>query len=203
MALLNYIIPDQGFEVVGGLIVSILRTEFANQEVLSADSNINPEVFLERFVSIGKEKIPAINVTTSRGNITTNTTVSRNGDYNWFIDVYAKAKSSDGVRADELASKRLKKMIGRIMVILEDPQYRVLGIEQPAGIGRTFIADIAIADPTEVDEATSSIMGRLTFTVNITDVPQLLGANAINGYQTESQIDDTGKGHEFTEEPTV
>jgi hypothetical protein len=200
MAKLNYIIPSQGFEVARDLIAAILTDEFANQEILSSDPSINPTVFTERFVGIGNEIIPALNVSTSRGTITNNSTVSGAGDYTYFIDVYAKAKSKEDERADERAAKRLQKMMGRVMVILEDPQYRTLGITTvPAGIGGTKIEDIAIADPSTVDESTNSIMGRLTFTVVITDVAQLLIANPIDGYQTEAEIDDTGKGQQFSQ----
>lgn len=204
MAKINNIIPPQGFEIVRDLIVDILRVEFAEQESLSSDPTINPTIFSERFVAMGKENIPGINVSTSRGNIDSNTTVAGDGTYTYLIDVYAKSKSTENKRADELASKRLQKMMGRVMVILEDPQYRVLGVATvPAGIGGTRIADFAIADPTEIDESTNSIMGRLTFSVRITDVAQLLAADPIDGFQSSGEIGTTGKGHQFSEEPSA
>ena len=202
MAKLNYIIPSQGFEVVRDLIAGILQTEFDNQEVLDSDPSTHPKVFTSRFAPIDKVEIPSINVRLSRGNPDTNTTSSGDGSYKYLIDVYAKAKTTSVERADERAEHRLHKMMGRVMVILEDPQYRTLGITvKPAGIGGTEFDDMAIGDPNEIKEGTNAVMGRLTFSVRITDSAVLLTANPIDDYVGKAQIGETGKGHQISSDP--
>jgi hypothetical protein len=203
MSKLNYIIPPQGFEVVRDLIAAILKTEFDQQEVLDSDPSAHPIVFTSRFVPIDKVEIPSINVRLSRGNPDTNTTRSGDGTYKFLIDVYAKAKSTAVGKADEIAEQRLHKMMGRVMVILEDPQYRTLGITaKPAGIGGTEFDDMAIGDPNEIKEGINAVMGRLTFSVRISDSAVLLTANPIDDYDGQAQIGTTGKGHQISSDPT-
>jgi len=197
MAKLIEIIPPQNFELIRDRIPTILVDELANQVTLTGDQELNAQVFGERIVPFDAADMPAINVLLSRGNSNFFTTVDNSYVYTFFIDVYTKAKSSDGVRGGHLASTRLHKLLGVVRAILENPVYKTLDFPAPS-LEHTAVTDIAIADPKNNQDAQSTMMGRLTFSVQVRENVQLIIAEDIGGSDTSVEIEETDEGYLYS-----
>ena len=195
-SIISGIIPPQQFEIIRNKIGLILFEEIGNQFVLTADEKINAKIFVERFIPFDKTDFPCINVLLSDGNYENQNTKTSDGSYSFFIDVYTAAKTTPALWGDSEATFRLHKLMGLCRAILANPQYRNLGFAVPK-ISRTKVDSIGIKEPQNNQDATCSIMGRLTFTVRANEDTQLLGANLINSYKTQALLNLTDKGYLF------
>jgi hypothetical protein len=198
MSKINELITPRGFEIVRDRIGEIVADEMANQFTLHSDSSINPTVFVERFIPFGKEELPVVNITLGRGLFDNKKAPGADGTYNFNIDVYANAKSSDSADADKTASLKMQRMAGMIYYILSDPQYRTLGFAPPSILSVGFV-DFNILDPLKLErqDGLSTIFGRLNFEVKIVETQQLLTAQNIAGYDTTVKMAESDKGFFF------
>jgi len=197
MALINTIIPKQNFELVRDRIGEILADELANQFTLSGDAEINAKVFLERFLPIDKTSLPSVNVMLSRGNYENHTTIQSVGNYSYFIDVYTRAKTSVTSNGDSLSLIRLQRLLGVCKAILENPKYKTLAFVPPY-LNHTSIESIEVAEPRNNQDASSVMMGRLTFNVVVRETTELTTPNNISGWETSVQLGDSGNGYVFS-----
>jgi hypothetical protein len=197
MAILNQIIPAQNFEVIRDRIPVILVDELSNQATLTGNPDLNADVWSERIIPFDAANMPAVNILLSRGTSNFFTAVEGVYIYTYFVDVYTKAKSTDGERGGHLASIKLHRLLGVIRAILENPSYRTLGFPMPS-LEHTAVTDIAIADPKNSQDANSVMMGRLTFTVQVRETTQLITPVDIAQSNTGVTIDETDEGYLYS-----
>jgi hypothetical protein len=188
------IIPSQQYEIIRDKIGLILYEEIGNQYVLTSNKNINAKVFVERFVPFDKTDFPCLNVIFNGGQYSNKNVTTAEGGYIFYVDVYASAKTTTIVSGDSEASFRLHKLLGISRAILENPQYRNLGFTD-GKIGSVSVSDISINQPSNSQDGTSSIMGRLTFNVKALEDVELLDASVINSTKTEVKLNLTDKGY--------
>lgn len=196
MSVIENVIPQQAFERIRDRIGSILLDEINHQVLISYDNEIEAGVYIERFVPFDKTEMPAINVTLARGSYDNKNSISADGTYNYSIDVYTSAKSSDAKKGDSLSAVRLHRLLGICRAILENPQYKTLGFAAPF-IARVSVVDINIAEPIKQD-AISVIMGRLTLAVRVPENVELITPRLIEGYDTTVKLGLTNKGYQFS-----
>ncbi len=193
-------IPTQNFELIRDRIGGILADELASQAILRSEPDIDATVFVERVVPFSKENAPAVNVMFDSGDFSNQDTVSSDGNYTFFIDVYTSAKTTATDRGYLRSVKNLHAILGVCRAILENPVYRTLAFASPS-ITHTNVAAMNIKDPSNDQDAASIAIGRLTFRVRVPEGVQLINANNIAGYITSVKLLETNKGYIFTENP--
>jgi len=190
---LTGIIPQQSFELVRDRIGSILGTEVLNQFTLSANSALDADIWIERFVPFGHEELPAINVNFDSGNFSSHDQVQADGGYRFNIDCYSSAKTSSSKDGDSLAIINLHRLIGVCRAILENSVYKTLGFNAPFVMNR-HIESMQIADPGKQDAA-STVMGRLVMNVRLPETTELLSPTDLNSYYTTVKLEETENGY--------
>jgi hypothetical protein len=188
------VIPSQQFELIRDRIALVLFEELAKQYTLTTDERLNVKVFLERAIAIDKTEMPCINVLLNSGIYSNKSTVTTDGEYSFSIDVYSKEKSTTTVSGDTLASLSLQKLMGVCRAILANPVYRVLGFDTKL-IKGTEVEGLSIKEPTDNNDSTMSIMGRLNFKVIVVETTQLINAVPITGQETTATINLSDSGY--------
>lgn len=198
MPLITEKIGNQNFELIRDRIALILADEITNQSTISPVSpELNAKVFTERFVPFSHVDMPCVNVVFARGVMQDQYTQQNLAVHQYFIDIYSSAKTDGLVGGDEIASKKLHRLCGIVLAILENPQFRTLGF-QPPSIQHTKVVDIAVEQPQNTQDATSLIMGRVTFDVHVPEKVSLLNANNIAGWETNVQMGESLSGYQFS-----
>ena len=198
-AKLKEIIPPQKYEIIRDLIGVILAEEMAEQfSLVGAPNNkyINPPIFQERIVPFSHAEGQIINVKFAGGEYQTKSRVEQDGTYTYFIDVYISAQTEGESPADNLANVRLQRTLGIIRAILENPVYDTLGLERPS-ITRSSITNINMADPEGKHDATTSIQGRATFSVEAPESVQLIEAVELDQSRAKLKLAETDKGYQY------
>lgn len=199
MALINVAIPEQRFELIGRQIGIILKEELDNQFTITSDPDIESvNVYSERRVPFDKEDVPAINITLFEGDFDNQNTRSADGHYDYLIDVYHKAKATDDIDGDTSSAFKLQKLMGKVIFILEDPQYRTLAIPTPS-LSSTKVSKMRIEQPDTRDESTHLIMGRIVFNVRACMGTILIDPIPLGSYKTEVCLNASDKGYIFSE----
>lgn len=196
MSVLNGIIPPQGFEIIRDRIASILADEIIHQHALTSDSDLDLDVWMERFIPFGKEELPAINVSLASGLFSGHTQKQTDGTYIYFIDCHTKAASTEDDQGDRLATIKLHRLLGICRAILENPRYQTLGFTQPY-ISNRHCTELSIADPGKQD-AVNSIMGRLAFSVKVRETMELIDAPLLARSDTRIKLYQTDKGYFYS-----
>lgn len=209
-------IPPQTFELVRDAIFQILSNEIASQYVLNGNEEaLNAKVVLEKTVGINHSQMPMIVVSafnsdsddTSDGG---QSTIDDTPTWTYFIDVYHKAKSDLNNAGDTLARLNLQRLMGVCRAILSDAQYKFLNpndvppVPPLKGIvdrGRVISMQIAGSTETGKEDTTSTVQGRLTFEVRMTEIVKLLVPVPLDGMDTEVRFELTSQGYKWTEEP--
>lgn len=193
-AVITQEIPSQSFEVVRDRIGLILKEEIANQYVITNNPKINANVFSERFAPFDKSEFPAVNVLLSNANYTKSTVISDDGDYDFFIDVYASGRANNENRGDYNASRNLQKLMGICRSILRSPYYKNLGLSTPC-IGSTQVVSMQVMEPKNNQDGTNAIWGRLVLKVKLGETVELQEAVSIGGWKTKVKLNLTDKGY--------
>lgn len=193
MSLITGVIPAQGFELIRDRIGAILFDEIQNQGVVGGDVFLTSvKVFSERSNSFDKTELPAINVCVAGGNYGNKQQGNSDGTYTYNVDVFCNAKTSDGEAGDEKAAVRMERLLGICRYILEDPLYKTLGFAPPF-IGNTHCVEINIAAAGK-DDADTTRMGRLTFSVRCAETNSLIVPVLIGSYVTHVILSE-GQGY--------
>ena len=193
-SIIDGIIPAQQYETIRDKIGLILYEELVNQFTLTTDEDLNVKVFVERFVAFDKTDFPCLNVVFSGGNYDNKNTTTVDGEYSFFIDAYCAAKTTTTESGDSKASFKLQRLLGVCRAILENPQYRNLKLDI-CKTGSVGVKSIAISQPENKQDATSTIMGRLTFNVRALEDTLLLDALPIDNWKTQVKLNLTEKGY--------
>jgi len=196
MAQINTVIPQQNFELIRDRIAVILATEVANQFVLSSNSEIDCDVWLERTNPFDKIENPVINVSLASDTFdlkNAGTDVRSTAVFN--IDCFTSSKTNSGENGDQKAMFKLHRIVGMCRAILEDQAFVTLNFTPPF-ISRTSVDSINIANPDRLD-ATNQTMGRLAFTVVFHEGTPLITPPQIAQWYTTVKLDETEQGYVY------
>lgn len=197
MILITGLIAPQAFEVVRDQVGAILAEEMHNQSVLDGNNpEIDPVIWVERFIPFDRSELPAVNVTLAKGQIDGTTVAQSDGMYTYNIDVYSKAKETAGEKADKTAMLRLQRILGLCRAILMDAQYKTLGFAPPFVMMRQ-VNSLSIAEPDQRDAA-SSVMGRVTLQVKVPEITALLVPQNLAQSNTQVKLEETDKGFYYS-----
>jgi len=198
MAIIIGAIGQRAYELIRDRIGEILADELPNQSILNGnDPNLNPKVFRERFIPPSDEELPMVNVELAKGDYGLITAISQDGTYTYHIDVHTKSKTSGSARGDYKSASLCQRLTGVIHAILSDAKYRTLGFDRPF-IEHVSVSDIQFATPTNGKDASSIMMGRLTFTVRVPESVEAYTPVLIDGYDTSVEMDETNEGYVYT-----
>jgi hypothetical protein len=196
MPKINHAIPTQAFELIRNRIGEILIDEIDNQVTNDYNADIDCTIFIERDSAIGKEEMPAINISLASGNFDNKNAPSADGTYLYNIDIYTKAKDSDADNGDKLSNIHLQKIIGVCRYILENQAYKTLGFAPPF-ISRVKCNGFNIAKINSADAVNSS-MAQLTVEVRANEVSALGPVRLLDGYDTVVKIGTSEFGYAYS-----
>jgi len=192
-AKITTIIPSQNFELVRDRIGAIIHLELSNQKVLTGNDDLEGVVWVERGMPFDKTELTAINISLATGSYSNKSQGNVSGVYQFFVDVYTNAKTTDAQGGDITATFKLQKLLGVIRAILENPIYKTLDFTTPF-IERTYVSDINIRAVGKDDDMNTA-MGRMTFTVQCVETTSLLVVNTIAGWDTTVKLGQSDKGY--------
>jgi hypothetical protein len=194
MPLINEILAPMNFEAIRDRIASIVKSELLNQSVLQNLPKLNANVFAERLVPINYTEMPAINCMLAKGNYDELVALSKDGNYQFNIDIYTCSETIGLIRADFQSVKDCQQLAGLIFKILMHWKYRRLNFAPPL-IEHTEINEIKFADPDQRNETMSVMMARIIFLVRSNEtIAPLTNATVIDGNLTSVKINDTNVG---------
>ena len=195
MALLQGIIPPQKYELVRDRIGQILAEEFRGQNEINPDADIDPTVYIERFVPFDITELPAINIALISGDYTNKDARSADGTYTFAVDVYVNAASTDDGPGDAAATILLHKIAGMARAILENPAFKTLLFASPS-LSNVHVSRLSIADPSK-GESTSMVMARIEYSVRVPETVELKDATPIANAYTRVKLALTDKGYVY------
>lgn len=194
MPQIETIISAQNFELIRDRIGEILIDEIQGQIDLGNNIELKT-LFTERHIPLDKIHLPAIAVSVGQGDFSNKSPRSVDGEYSFYIDVFAKSKSIGDDDGDSLASKKVHKLVGVIRTILESPLYENLGFQAPF-IARSIVSNIGFGTVQEKDESNIQ-MARMTFKLTTQEGVKLKSYDLIYDYWTQVKLGDTSKGYLF------
>ena len=168
MAEIDYIIPQQAYEIIREQIAKIVAVEFQNQLNLRGVLGVNFKTFVDRFAKIDIIDTPCVNVSFDRADYDKNDPSSSQGTFIYNLDFYIAASSSGGLRADTYAAMTVQTALGWLRAIFQDSRYIRLGFP-PGLIGSRAVKSIQIAAPEQAIDAQTLTMGRLILEVSATE----------------------------------
>ena len=210
MAYIDYILPENNFELVRSKIASILATELANQAVLISTKialgGLSPEeeyslnlslecipskVYEERNVKVSPVDLPFLNVILA--NVPLNDLVpesTQNGTNRYAVESWHGSLDSDSERGDLRASKKLQRLLGMCRSILMDKNYRLLDFDFGI-VGDRVCTEIAISQPNPTTESSENeIYGRFFVDVLVHEEVKDLSGTALEGIDATQTIND-------------
>ena len=197
MPLINEILTPMNFEAVRDRIASIIKSELLNQATLQNLPKLNANVFAERLVPINYTEMPAVNCMVAKGNYDELVALSKDGNYQFNIDIYTCSETIGSTRADFQSVKDCQQLTGLIFKILMHWKYRRLDFAPPL-IEHTEINEIKFADPDQRNESMSVMMARIIFIVRCNEtIAPLTNATVINGNTTSVKISSTDFGYQY------
>ncbi len=199
-AIITTAVTAKGFEILRDRIGEILASELPNQSTLLVDAQVNATVFVERFVKIGHDETPVVNVTFAGGKLEKQDKTTSRGEYDFNIDVYVSAGEKSGVDADKVSNLRLTRLLGVCMGILEHQSFERLGFAAGFVMSKSIVS-VDIASPPEAPEALSVTMGRLVLRVVCPEIQGIAAAVLIEEFKTTVKLHSTDYGYIFTEFP--
>lgn len=197
-AIINEIIPLQGFDIVETRIGEILLTELTNQKNLQGLTS-DFGVFLERQEPMDKSEDVVITVTLMDTNFSEFTTKGSQGNTIYVIDVYASGTASDTETASINSRIKIHKYVGMIRYILSSAKYLTLGFP-PGLIGGKYVERIHFDTDYSNFGNHSNFDGsfirfaRIFYAVRIQEDQELWTPIALEGADSVYKLDDTEKG---------
>jgi len=199
MALINYQIPNQGFELISVRIGEILFEELKNQfDNYGGDTALNPTIFQNRVVNFNHAELPCLNIKYSNGTYDNHNNKTNDGTYSYYIDAYFKAPTTDDGRGDTKSYADVLRLLGVCRTILENNNYNLLGFD-PGLIIHTAVSSITMDEPQDNQDTAHTSMGRLVFTVKACEQTVFNSANVLQGYQTSVKLHETDEGYVFSD----
>ena len=197
MAVITEAIQEQNFEKVLTRIGEILILELANQKVLQpVRLSENVVVFKERITSIDKSEEVLINVLLDGWSNSTSNQSNQNNGVSYFVDVYASGKENASTKGDNVVATKLQKYIGLCRSILQSHQYLTLGFAQGFIAGKN-VEGFQMYEQPNTQDASFSRMGRLTFSVRMSENQKLWNGVVLDNNTTKVLLEDTDKGYQY------
>lgn len=201
MAVITEIIQEQNFEKVSTRIGEILTLELANQKLLQpVRLSENVVVFKERITSIDKSEEVLVNVLLDGWSNSTSNQSNQNNGVNYFIDIYASGKENPTTRGDNVVATKVQKYAALCRYILQSHKY--LTLDFPAGfIGNKNVEGFQMYEQPNTQDANFSRMGRLTFSVKLSEDQLLWDGIILDNNTTKVLLNDTDKGYQYKIKP--
>lgn len=205
MAVITNIIPPQADELIRDQVGKILRDEITSQMMMYNTDAIIYGVWADRVMPFDENELPAINVSTPKGDYDNWHQGSKDGVFTLFIDVHTQSPA-DGktTGGDVLANFAMKRLLGVCQYILSDPQYKTLGFAPGAFIQWVRVIGYDVR-PHYVDEngrasaALNTAMGRLVITVKANQTNTLITPVPLQSSITTVQLNSTSKGYLYSD----
>lgn len=198
MAILTETIGVQGFEKVSNRIAEILAEEIGNQiEIQEFEEDV--EVFIERIQPFQTSEDVSIQVYFKGGTYDGYTTRDAQGEYMYYIDLYASSIGIGDVDASIVSKNKIYRYLGLIRYILSSGKIPTLGF--PNGlIGGKYIKSISQdlefsnfgAEPSK--DASYIRFSRIVFLVRVNENQALWNGIPLQGNDTKIRYEATSKG---------
>ncbi|HMI01628.1 MAG TPA: hypothetical protein VK541_04055 [Pedobacter sp.] len=194
-AIIENIIPQQGFEKVRDAIGIILTEELNHQKQLQGfDEEIT--VYSERITPMDEAEDLYFNVLLDSATYGGFTQKDSQGRTLYFIDVYTAGLAKSGKSGESYSTDRLHKFMGMARYILSYSEYKTLGFE-PGLIGGTYVESFATLDPAAKEDSNYTRFGRLQFAVRIQENQLLWQGIELLGNDTTVKLEETNKGFKY------
>lgn len=188
------IIPEASYEVIGDQLANILTIEINRQSAITYDETIDATVFRERSNPFDLSDLPAVNISLAEGKYDNQKFNCDDGTYEFEIDVYTKAKTTDDEGGDKIATLTLHKIIRIIRYVLRHPVYKTLNFE-PGLIAHTEVREFKIRDPKGKQDAESVKMGRLFLIVKAIETTTEEIPKSVVDYTTQVLVNESDDGY--------
>jgi len=190
-------ILKQDFELIRDKIKSILDDELASQALLQPlEEVLGAQVFVERFHPFNLEELPAVNVMFTSSSPNSESAFEKSMSHSYFIDCYTKGKSDATDDGDKKSLFDLQRLCGVVSEILRSSQY--LTLDFPSGlIENKNVSGIKIAEQRDNQDASSVMMGRVTFDVRSVGFNESAVGIQVAESITQVKIDESENGHKF------
>jgi hypothetical protein len=184
MAEINIPIAPRSHELIRNRVAEILASELFNQAAITYDDLFLAKVFVQRSKPVDVDECPVINVSLSTAVIDNHTAIDSDVEFPVFIDVFATADYTDGLRGDTLASFEAQRLAGVIQGILLNPVFCRLGFAPPFIMRSKVTAfETGLIDR---NENTNLAYVRTTLTVRASQVET--GQDPITNYDLSTQV---------------
>lgn len=195
MPKINSIINPQNYELIRDRIAEIIVDEIEGQKALGNDIGLKV-LYLENHIPVSHTNLPCIVISTSKGSYKNKTQKSIDGNYDFFIDVITKSKSTKTENGDKISAVYVQKVVGLIRTILESPVYNTLGFAKPFSC-RSIISGIEFGTLKDVDEENVQL-GRLTFNIDVPESMKFVEPVLIYEYVTSVKLGESNSGYLFS-----
>lgn len=200
-SIINETIGVQNFEVVANRIGSILLEEIDNQKNIQGFSD-TVEVFNERIEPFSKEQDVQVTIAFREADYRGQTTRDSQGDYLYFIDVFASGWGEAEVSPSTIAKNKLFRYVGIVRYILSSGKYLTLGFP-PGFIGGKYIEKITLDTDYSNFGNHSNYDGsyirfaRIILRVRVQENQELWEGVPLAGNTTKVTLDETDQGTKF------
>lgn len=191
-------IEPRAFEIIRDVVASIVNDEVSSQFALGVTELAGVGVFLERKTPMQSAEMAMINVTMASTDPFSNYyPVSKDGNYNYHIDVYSRAKTTSEDSGYSLSAFKCHRILGVLDAVFSDDKYATLGLQKPS-ISRVQVSEILIHDASRDHDAESITMGRLILTVTAQELTEKVLRNIIEGADTQVKLGNTERGYIYS-----
>lgn len=197
-AQIDYVIPEQAFEIVKERIAVILTEELAEQANLAGVAAA--PIFVDRIARIDDSEVPCLNVTMERDDFDNQDVKSARGTVVYNVDIFIGAEATKTKRGDTIAHAGLDRVAGMVRYILQHSKYYTLGFA-PGFVHRRQVQNIQIARPEQYTDAHNIAMGRVQLMVQMVETEGVSEGVLIKGYESSVKIAETEQGYKFTQFP--
>lgn len=195
MALINEIIPLQGFDVVEKRIGAILLSEISNQISLqSLDDEIG--VYLERTIEYDKSEGVVFNVSANTGSYAGQNQSGSQGTISYTIDIYNHGTESSVKSGDADSLDRQNRYLGICRYIFNSTKYKTLDF--PYGfVTGVYVESFQKDSSMNKDQSDYIRMVQLVLSVRVTEDQEMWESQPLSGNDTTIFLEDTDKGYKL------
>lgn len=198
-AKITSIIPPQKFEVVRDRIALIVTEELANQAALGVSVADLKKVYIDRIVPPNLAELPMANVSFKRINYENQTTLQADGSNTYYVDIFVSSKFTNSERGDTVSSSDAARLGGMVRAIIENPIYRNLDFPAPY-LSRVTVDSVEMAElNADNKDANSTIVCRVTITVEMPEKTQLLEGIEADGVIASVKLATTERGYRYVD----
>ena len=195
-AIIENIIPRQGFEIVLERIGTILFEELTNQKSLQKLCD-DFAVYIERQTPYDKSEGIVISIGMDTADYSGKNQSDRQGQTTYFIDLFTGSFQSMVATGDNKSRFDSLKWIGMISNILSSTKYKTLGFA-PGLIGGTMVERIQNQLTYGNGDANFIKFARVTFTARIQENQEMWTGIELQGNDTTIKLHETEKGFKLT-----